>query len=641
MDLYFMQALDNCFKLTKNEKEAAALVKQDLFQVLIQSSYSKVTAYQFINRLLVIFQQPTKLVIYEKVKSKFIYMFDTLSGDIVSGESFSEYLQGDLTQELIDEYAVCVFNTTFYILPIRTYRDETTVTLNDKLSYIPLTYEIYAKSNIGEINLGCIRIFNNILSFDEIQNDLMFDYLQAERNWQRTLGDAFRAKSKIHVPRRNENVISSDLEHIDNILEILPERLLEESYEDFNKSVLLFKGESLRPPNIAYFIRTFDHRDRDKEFRYNDDANRKGKYNYRLRMAIPPTQEKDFRRAFQTIKILIDKYQGNDFWIFNNRKLKFFYHAAFDTFFKQTLETENGIGNIIQALKTPYGQMSRSFVEPAFATSFTDIRRSPLDRFHGLDRLSLNLDLSNFNDLSQENKNEALRIVSLFYLFSTMAPEVIHSDEPIETKVSCLVKPLRVGQSPWVCAVSFAEFPNSHDEYYLSWQLYRHWYYDVSVVQGRRIRDRAKGLFLDSVNKIVLKGLCLATDNREEGLILKKEKAVYEINKGLLDLSRIYPFRTLSIDIIAEGDLHNSDRDTGERDFRVVGVISKKGPQYLRFSSEMNAFFPAFIEADFTLRSKAVERAIKGSIFSYVSRKHTVTLENRAKKLNLVPYENN
>ena len=592
----------NLYNLTPNEQEALTLVKSDLFQILIQSTYSRVNLYRFLNRLLVIFQQPTKLSIFyhENGKAEPSHKLNTYMGECADGYLLKDFIQKKIDEGNINKHLVRIYNTHYSILPVRAFRDpEEDDPEGDKTRYIPLKFNLYPEeTEENRADLGCIRILKAVLSNDAMGLDPLFEYLGAKEYWDEILESAF---TNVKYPVPCEKLLNAD--ELEPTIKSFSDDILEDSYRDFMKSKLLRKSGSIRPLNVAYFVRSYDHYEHDRIYRFNDIEGERGQYNYNVRMMIPRTQKEDFRRTFKEIKKAIKNTDLNDKWQFENRKLCHFYHARYAELFMEELKKENGIETILDCLQEPYGKYTRSFVDPAFITSFLDIRRAPLDRMHSLDRLAqfIDADEKQYND--EQIRKEMLRITSLFYLFSTMAPEVLDNEE---SKVSCMIRPLRVGVSPWLSFVCFTEFPDTEKECYLSWQMYRHWYYDVGTVQGRRIRDRMKHSYLKQIKTHVSEGFNQVFGDAD---VLDVKALANNLNGRFFNLCRAYPFRCVQV--------HISQHHTPPG-FYDIQLTEGKFPYWIGVTIIDNPFYPSHIEKDFTENDELVYDEIQKGIDLYI-----------------------
>ena len=561
---------------------------------MVLNKWSQVGIYQFLNRLLVIFQQPTVLSIYKKRQSnhKPKLMMTTLS-DPLNGPYYQEFL-GKLSNKEIEKQLCRIFNTHYYLLIHRIKRDEKYIFEEGKA----LKFPEYPLDD------SCLNILKQLLSYSVAKEDKLYKHLHGDDFWDELFYKAFREEKDEEVEEQNtRNQVKQP--HAKPLLGVdITEyfaQLLDAPFREFaQKSPLINVDEELlnvdeeqRPTNICFFIRTYE----ESRTRFY------GHYDFTTRMIIPQKQREQFIAALKAIVPTLENPSKK--WRFRGegKSLEHFKDPNYIALLREYV-ARNDEAAVIQLLQEPYGEYARSFVDSVLHSGFLDIRRKPLKDKYGLDRIEEAIEIE-----QETTDTDKIRMVALFYLFSVMKPDLPGIKD--KHRVSCLIKPLRISASPFLCMVTFSEFRDEHQENYLNWQLYHHFYHDIGIPMGRQIRHLIRSEYLNFVTWIVQRGLDevqweYEQCNGEQPFDVYRAASIMNIH--LYALSKVMPFHLIDIEAV----LYKDDNSPF--------YIELGGDPcfFLKFSLRANPHYPALMKSEVFNKSPDIKAAIQqGTLLFY------------------------
>lgn len=589
-------------KFTKRQTEqATTLIKSSLYQVLTQGQMPTVGGYKFLNRLALSLLIPHKFVLYKKSSNgEYVQIFNSYP-DPDRSEGFQDFLKNKLTKDDIDNEAIELFDTGYYLLLVQVKRIEDKSQGEEGVDFF---FSPYPNGSSRQI---VVNLLEN--GFDQ-RKEPLFKEIYRENFWRDILAPIVRTRYLVKTPtpcyEEKQSVYGG--EEVDEFYS----DMISPGYERFADSILLKKNNSASPPNICYFVRDFD-------FPVTGFPRYKGLYTYQVRMIIPELQAKHFAVALAAIREAV-RDSTNEYWKFEGRKLHHFYDDSYKQLFldlliplDKSLE-EKSIKRIIDILKTPYHPKVRCFVDPAFTSSFLDIRREALSTKLGLDRLEKSFESEN----SEESRNEKIRIAALFYLFSIMPQNFSKRSQTADSRVSCMIKPVRIGPSPWMCSVTFSEFPDEKDEVFTNWEYYYRFYHDIANTQARRIRVRVQYRYHQAIEKAMYNSLDFPM-----GLPQIKSAA----NSKFDSLCKYYPYRLIQIDFKDSKSIELLKANSRKTVSKCNGVekyrediepihfpIGGKLDNYLTIKWYENPNFPSHIGSDIVENPTLIRKAIKNSV---------------------------
>jgi len=580
------------WKPTQNDLDVLAIVRNDLYQIVVLNDWERVELNQLLNRLLVIFQQPTVLNIYHKNEQDHRFYFKmTTFDDPLNGPKYRDYLRGVEARkgedDVIEKQLIRIFNTNYYLLVHQIVREEHTISGGQ----MSLTFQPYAKKHT------CLNILCRLLSSrSNIKNKFFNEILQGDRYWESLFEKTFNPNRKrTYLP---EFPKSSEIDFTflrDDIAEYFGS-ILEEPYKKATeRSPLISYLEKSRPSNLCFFIRTYE------------DVNTRfyGNYDFSTRMIIPPTQRDEFKRTISALLPFLDN--PNQLWrqVGKEKFMAHFPDVSYIELLKNYIDS-NGIEPLIGLLQKPYGKYARCFVDSVFSSGFLDTRRDPLGTKYGLDRIELEKEKRD-----KDVVDDKIRMVTLFYLFNAMTPEIYDSN--LSPNIACLVKPLRISASPYLCKVTFTEFLDVSRESYTNWQLYHHFYYDIAIPMGRQIRMLIREKHLKCISDIVSDELTEVWEIKEESnseqwdLLLATER----INKKLDSLSRLFPFHLIQIQPIRS----YQGRSVFVVPLSEVGILA-----CLKFTHYKNSYYSTLTNSTIYNNEKEIHDAINSGIQRFYHR---------------------
>jgi hypothetical protein len=526
-----MDRLCKDYKLSHNDYAALVLIKHSLYRIVVEGADKPHGVYQFFNRLSVLFQEPTVFVVYKENENGVCDLLLPLFHTYTDPENKDKYdrameehvRKGDWNVDDLTR----LYDTHYYLLPLRVKR--TGVRYNGVLVDSNLEFGLYGKDK------DIYKIFQALFHKPESEQDPVSEFLSVKTHIQKQLNkiaEKYDEKSdKEQSPILYKyKYIDLDLAFVDvndMLFKHVENFILEPVYQKYLGSPLLSRlDDVLQPENICYFVRTYDS---------DDDIRRyKGRYDYNIRMLIPPSQEEEFKRVFENIQTsLITKKSNDKHWLFGTKTLHVFQNERMQALFVDTLKKKGGINKVLKILRTPYGRHARAFVDTVFQSGFCDIRRDSLKSGLGLDRIEKeHLD-------KKDVEVDKIRIVALYYLFSAMASEFANQTKKNgeiqgQKHISCNIRPLRVGYSPWLAFVTFSDFDSgkrtNNQENFLNWSRYYHFYHDVTIPQGQKIRVNAKRSYFHIIALIVSETMKFRYFQAGQGKKLQNEKVRLNID---------------------------------------------------------------------------------------------------------------
>lgn len=574
------------------KKEVLTKAKDDFYQIVVQGLWARVGVYQFLNRLLLVLQHPAIITVYRKRGQENEEVFTTF-GDKTNRTKFHKHLK-TVSEEVIREDMIQIFNTNYslHFIKVKKISDE---------KYGPeggLEFEPYPKDD------ALFQVVEQLLSKEEANADPFFLHLDANTYWQQNLDKTFSDNSKKNKQYSYAPDLMRNRAHREDIFDIdiasfFRARVFDPVFEEVLGSPLLRGRDGITPYNICYFIRTFPAEGTSNRYF--------GRYEYDVRLIVPLEQRDSFIKFFEKLTPQLDNLESPWKTGSSDREFQHFEDSRYVDDLKAYI-ARHGFSDLIELIQQPYGPHTRCFVDPVFSSGFLDIRRDALTGKYGLDRIEENLEYSDEESIFADR----IRIAAIYYLFCGMSPD-IYDDH---ARISCLIQPLRVGPSPWVCSVTLTEFHKDEKENFLNWNRYRRFYYDIGVRGGRRIRQLMQQVFMEMVSSIVYTSL-MHEDNlaimeaeKEKHAVprIDVSRATTHMNEQFYDLSKLFPFRQVFIQPRWNGESSGNDNEVAyDLDAKCV----------LLFDLRANQHYYAHAGWDFDRKQAHINFAVSRGISQY------------------------
>lgn len=590
------------YEWTENDKEAFSYAKNDLIRIVCDGKkWDDVSCIQFINAIKTALQLPTALTIYKKKKDNYIYQFTTWS-DPLGERDLDNHLNKELNDYIAQDILIPIYNTDYYLLVLVVNREDEP---KNGENQCPVFFAPYPYDK------GCINIIRKLLDVKEIEKDEYLNWLTYLDFWQENLDFSYIAHKISECPpfRSDNQEMQRDL------LSYIRNNIINPSYARIYSSRALNHSDSLRPPNIFYFLRSYDSIGLESEL-----PPRYGYYHYRVRMIIAEKQREHIKKAFEHLRDTVFSKPLRKGWRFSDadQEMEHFNNndEEYVSLFKNELckiknkkdkKSYNGIERILDILESPYSEHTRSLVDASFSTAFVSIRRVPLASKLGFDHV--HLDHENDPKLC----NEKIRIAALFYLYSIVFPYG-------GGRIAAMIRPLNVGYSPWLSFLTLSEFKDKDDqrkaksrdreaEDYKNWRRFHNFsYYICGEKQSIRIRSAIDQGYLALIKKwvsnTIMQSFLNHSQEKNKGKLVPLDQLVDAFNGVFFEFCRFFPYERVVF------SMDHSQNDSGSNIFAVI--LSDDNVFYGKFCD--NPYFPSFERKRGAGRDESVPMAITNGV---------------------------
>lgn len=606
------------------------LIEQVLQSNIARKKTNRVTIRQFINRLLLLFQEPRIFIFYERNKdtSQWEYAFDT-HRDVFYRDVFKKTVlakinndKGVYIQPGVEAFGKCSYVEAWPESPLEINNTGYGVVIiaitSDKDGMVkfasPIVYHLEKKIYNKDYHLLNMLWssfidydFSKALGVDKKLQEVLMKIKKAHH------GDAFQKLNTQELELHDE----FDRSLMDYQL-VIQKEMINMLYEDLSETPLI-RNKNKIPPNLFFFVRYYD--DPGTVNRSHLDESDSPAYPYTLRIVIPERQKKDLQQAFKVIaqsKPYGNKDEGYS-WnydydgmseinsCFPNRELdiKFWnkLHKA-----KEKNKLDEVINNMLIELEKPFGQGARSFVDPALVSGFVHFKKG-VYRNGGVERLRKSVMEKGFRS------TDVKRLVYLHYILSAAAPDSSYRN------LGTMTVPLNVVKQPYVALVQ-ATVDTSNDKF--SWPHNYHFFSDVSRHCVRKIRYNSKRLYRAQLSEQIYNTVIDGFRFHHQEIKLYFPFALMEkqINHRLKLLCRVWPYPLLQIKF--RSNVNVDDIDKEDDTLLIFNSISKG--IVIDFFLRPNPFFDSNNDAESLKKS---EESASVYLSSYDVRKDVLSAVRR------------
>lgn len=544
--------------MTLRREVKITLVEQALQSNFARKKANRVTIRQFVNRLLLLLQEPRIFLFYEKEMhgdlEKWKYVFDTHK-DVFYSDRFNETVLSKVNNTKnyyikppTEKQQECSYLETWPTAPLELG--------GTGFGIIVVAIESDGRSNVKFITP--IISHNDKIIYNEDTRLLrslwnrFFDCKFSEalgvekkikeglEQIKLTQGGRKKTFERIEETQFELNKNGSDRAFLDLQLGLLT-NIINRLYKDLSKTPLIRNKDKI-PPNLFFFVRYYDIPETINR------SHRKGKNKtspacpYSLKIIIPPLQREDLASA---LKIISDSKRDRkkEYWLyrydgvveknscFPDGKLDDEFWDEFETA-KKDKKTKEVIEKMIDELQEPFGKGARSFVDPALASGYIHFKKG-VYKSGGAERLD-----ETTRDMGFESV-DVKRQVYLHYLLSASAPSSSFKN------LSTTTIPLNVQNEPYVAIVQSmidekSDKANWPRNYHFFSDIARHCVRKLRYYSRREFRKQVELVFFDTFkNNIKLK--------KDGYLDVPFEIIKKELNHAFLLLCRVWSYQQVFV----------------------------------------------------------------------------------------------
>ena len=568
----------------------------DLVVSLIQTNFSKndwnrVSARQIINRLLVLFQKPTTILLYQKLPhtgSTYWKLIYHSHHDYAYQDEFEKTIlrkspdnppmrhreiiglnQGKraIYYQLSDDPA----ESKFPKHPIEISGD------GDGLGYGYILTTVEGAPNNRELKLLKKRSDEYTLLEKLWKSLLSNPYSKSigiEQRLIHTFEKAFYKEDGLPYPNipkleeKNPSINKDETQQFRSFLDqqckIITDDLFNTIYEHISFDPTITNRGKL-PVNIFFSHRYYDqakYRDRSN----SPNSSKINTYPYSLRFVLPRKQEADLLKTLRIIKNNNKSIGTRDYypdeWHYpykewdgfsNTVSFRQYFHPTGRNWFWNTIRKRGGIKEFLQIIQKPFGKHTRGLPDPPLASGFLHLRPNIYSR-GGLERIA---DSMTGNDELNIESPDVQRMVIMYYIFCAAAP-VTENKEISKNRdyMGMFIVPLRTGGKTYMTIGSIIPMLNNglsienNEEYFLrNYYLYA----DISQKAERILRRKSRSLYLFQIRKIFTYEITrpfIQLVRSEESIPVPIDQIAKEVNKKYDWLCRAWPYDKIQVEFL-------------------------------------------------------------------------------------------
>ena len=580
-------------KLTAEER--VWTIASSLHSNFTRKRWDRISIRQLINRLLLLFQRPVIFVIYRSESSGWRRVF----------HSHRDYAyQKRFHNEIIDELH----------------------TSEDKELYQPTPASPKAPQRITGTDFGIILIGVSLVKTEkpDSPDSMSIKFAPIEEGAEEyrllaSLWNAFlksRYSESVGVPQRLSAMLEALFDNknearpktaepddtrltpgfLEQQIGIIQDQVTEPVYRDVEHSPLI-SNRGKRPRNIFFLLRYYDEVEYRKRSAHDDKAppNLAYEYPYSIRMLLPPSQEDDIRKSFNTMRNLVAfRDREHKTWRYqyenenDGRSIREtndeYTDSQWAEWFWRTLETDKGIDTFIHILTSPFGKGTRGLGDPTLASGFVHFRAAIFSD-GGVNRILP--DLRRFKKKFEKKGLEDMkRIVILHYLFGAASPTAANKEN-----MGAMIVPLRAGSRTYMTITQVTLMKKKGKlvgEDYEHWLRNIHFFSDVGRHAVQRLRYHSKAVYLDQIKTIFVNTfkskLEIKNNDPDKPRRVAAEDIEDEINTQCDNLCRVWPYP--KVELFFEGG------GAPDGDENSVSMGEGIDAYHLRFTmEEINAYY--------------------------------------------------